>query len=34
MLAGYKDKIMKSSNEKLKKFILKYYELDNDEYQS
>ncbi len=34
ILRLHKEKIMASKNEKLKKFILKYYELDNDEYLS
>ena len=34
ILRMHKEKIMVSKNEKLKKFILKYYELDNDAYQS
>lgn len=29
VLKTYKDRIMKSNNEKLKKFIIKYYDLEN-----
>lgn len=31
ILRLYKEKIMRSKNEKLKKFIIKYYELDKEE---